>query len=66
MLTPSFAFCGAAAVTTGATLAIATTWTFSESVSDAPSESRTFIFTLAVAGPSGNEHLKLPPVVVGT
>ena len=62
----SSADCGAAAVTTGATLAIATTCTDSESVPDAPSESATFIFTFAVFGPSGNEHLKLPPAAVAT
>src|SRR4051794_286382 len=62
---PSSAACGAAAVTTGATLAIATIWTDAESVPEAPSLSATFILTLAVLGPSGKEHLKLPPVVVG-
>src|SRR5215211_1865674 len=46
-------------------LATATTCTDSESVPLAPSESSTFIFTLAVDGPSGKEHLKLPPDAVG-
>src|SRR4051812_40825827 len=55
----------AGAVTVGATLATATTCTDSESVPLRPSESATFILTLAVDGPSGNLQLKLPPVVVG-
>jgi hypothetical protein len=62
---PSSAACGAAAVTTGATFAIATIWTLSEPVPEAPSLSATFILTLAVLGPSGKEHWKLPPVAVG-
>src|SRR3954454_3263965 len=62
---PSLAFWSAGAVTVGATLATSTTWTDSESVAEAPSESCTFILTCAVLGPSGKKHLKLPPCVVG-
>ena len=58
---PSSAAWSAAAVTLGATLATATTCTDSESVSLAPSESVTLIFTLAVAGPSAKKQSKLPP-----
>ena len=50
-----------AAVTVGATLAMATTWTDSESVPEAPSESATFISTFAWTAPSGKKHWKLPP-----
>src|SRR5205809_4968541 len=57
----------AAAVTLGATFAIATTWTASEAVSLAPSESVTLMPRLVVFGPSGKLHWKDPPeaVVVG-
>jgi hypothetical protein len=51
-------------VTVGRTLATSTTWTLSESLVVASSESCTFIFTLAVAGPFGKKHLKLPPGAV--
>src|SRR3954447_16761492 len=58
---PSFAFWFAGAVTVGATLATATICTDCEAASLAPSESRTWIFTLAEDGPSAKKHWKLPP-----
>jgi hypothetical protein len=52
------------AVTVGGTFAIATTWTASESVSLAPSESATLTETLVLLGPSAKKQRKLPPVAV--
>src|SRR5437762_3846973 len=57
----------AGGLTVGGTLAMATIWTASESVSLAPSESVTLMATVEELGPSGKLHWKLPPeaVVVG-
>jgi hypothetical protein len=46
----------------GSTLRISTTLIASESVSLALSESVTLIDRVVDAGPSGNVHLKVPPV----
>ena len=54
----------AGAVTVGATLATATICTDWEAASLAPSESRTWILTLADDGPSAKKHWKLPPAAV--
>src|SRR5436305_1511156 len=64
-LAPSSELWSAAAVMIGATLATATICTDSDAVVLAPSESSTFILTLAVEGPSGKWQSNLPPVVVG-
>src|SRR3954470_12144768 len=61
---PSFAFWFAGAVTVGLTFATATICTDCEAASLAPSESRTWILTLAVDRPSAKKHWKLPPDAV--
>src|SRR5215210_6515001 len=61
---PSSAVWFAAAVTVGLTFATATICTDCDAASLAPSESRTPIFTFAVAGPSAKKHWKLPPDAV--
>src|SRR3954470_19648758 len=60
---PSSEDWSAAAVTTGATLAIVTGWTSTDSVAESGSLSLSWIliWTLVLAGPSGKLHLKLPP-----
>src|SRR5689334_25168024 len=60
-LSPSFDDWFAGAVTVGATFATSTTWTDSEAVSDAPSESVTLIATFVVTGPFAKKQSKLPP-----
>src|ERR1051326_1316484 len=61
---PSSAVWFAGELTSGATLATVTIDTCWEFESLPPSLSATLIATLVVFGPSGNEHLKLPPVGV--
>src|SRR5213082_1994846 len=61
---PSLEDWSAGAVTLGGTFATCTTWTDSESVSEAPSESVTLILTSVCAGPFGKEQSKLPPAAL--
>ena len=57
---PSSPAWSAGAVTAGGTFATWTTWTDSLALLVPPSESCILILTLAVAGPLGKKHWKLP------